>query len=230
MIDEGIVVEKDVSTDIIAMWQSIITWYGGLSTTFQFCLWLLLTISIIGFFRLLYLIYREWHADPRLINNYIENVISFTDKYQNGQKNSVEVIYLLRKSEQVSKLLNESLLDSPVSELAARVKFSNLPSFHAIDSLRRRIIANCLKWDENCKTTKWLLVGQLLLPIVFWPFRGIEVLLQLLSYLLKIIGVDSFNSKGKLALAIASIGGVVGFLGSLASILSIFGVSFADRG
>lgn len=30
MIDEGIVVEKkDVSTDIIAMWQSIITWYGG---------------------------------------------------------------------------------------------------------------------------------------------------------------------------------------------------------
>lgn len=214
----------------IAMWQSIIIWYGSLSTTFQMCLWLLLAISIIGFFRLLYLIYREWYADPRLINNYIENVISFTNKYQNSQDNSVEVIFLLRKSEQVSQLLNESFPDSPVSELAAKVKFSNLPSFQAIDSLKRRIFANCLKWDEKRKTSKWFLVAQTLLPIVFWPFRGIEVLLQLFSYLLMIIGFDSFNSKGKLALAIASIGGVVSFLGSLASILSIFGVSFANRG
>lgn len=212
------------------MWQSIIIWYGGLSTTFQLCLWLLLAISIIGFFRLLYLIYRVWHADPRLIKNYIENVISFTNKYQNSQNNSVEVIFLLRKSEQVSQLLNESFPDSPVSELAAKIKYSIIPSFQAIDSLKRRIFANCLKWDEKRKTSKWFLVAQILLPIVFWPFRGIEVLLQLFSYLLKIIGIDSFNSKGKLALAIASIGGVVGFLGSLASILSIFGVSFANRG
>lgn len=212
------------------MWQSIITWYGGLSTTYQLCLWLLLVISIIGFFRLLYLIYREWYADPQLINNYIENVITFTDKYQNGQNNNVEIIFFLRKSENVSNLLNESFPDSPVSELAAIIKYSNTPSFQAIDNLKRRIFANCLKWDEKRKTTKWLLVGQLLLPIVFWPFRGIEVLLQLLSYLLKIIGFDSFSSKGKLALVIASIGGVVGFFGSLASILSIFGVSFADRG
>ena len=212
------------------MWQSIIIWYGGLPETIQLCLWLLLAISIIGFFRLLYLIYREWLANPRLIKNYIENIISFTNKYQNSQDNSVEVIYLLRKSEQVSKLLNEIFPDSPVSELAARIKFSNLPSFQTIDSLKRRIFANCLKWDEKRKTSKWFLVAQLLLPIVFWPFRGVEVLLQLLSYLLKIIGFDSFNSKGELALVIASIGGIVGFLGSLASILSIFGVSFANRG
>ena len=207
------------------MWQSIMIWYGGLSTTFQLCLWLLLTISIVGFFRLLCLIYREWLGDPRLIKNYIENIIAFTNKYQNSQDNSVEVIYILRKSEQVSNLLNESFPDSPVSELAARIKFSNLPSFQAIDSLKRRIFANCLKWDEKRKTSKWFLVAQLLLPIVFWPFRGIEVLLQLLSYLFKMIGIGSFDSKGKMAVVLASIGGIVGFLGSLASILSFMGFS-----
>lgn len=207
------------------MFQSIIIWYGGLSTTIQFCLWLLLTISTIGFFRLLYLLYREWHADPRLIKCYLENVIAFTNKYQNSQDNSVEVIFILRKSELVSNLLNESFPDSPVSELAAKVKFSNLYSFQAIESLKRRIFANCLKWDEKRKTSKWFLVVQLLLPIVFWPFRGIEVLLQLLSYLFEMIGIGFFDSKGKIAVVLASIGGIVGFLGSLASILSFMGVS-----
>lgn len=206
------------------MWQSIMIWYGGLSTTFQLCLCFLLIISIIGFFRLLYLIYREWYADPQLINNYLENVIAFTNKYQNSQDNSVEVIYLLRKSEQVSYLLNESFPDSPVSELAAKIKFSNLPSFQAIDSLKRRIFANCLKWDEKRKTSKWFLLAQPLLPIVFYPFRGMEVLLQLLSYLFEMIGVGSFGSKGNMAVVLASIGGIVGFLGSLASILSFMDV------
>ena len=210
------------------MWQSIIIWYGGLSTIFQLCLWLLLTISIIGLFRLLYLIYREWDADPRLINNYIENLIAFTNKYQNSQDNSVEVIYILRKSEQVSNLLNESFPDMPVSELATKIKFSNLPSFQAIDSLKRRIFANCLRWDEKRKTSKWFLIAQILLPIVFWPFRGIEVLLQLLSYLFKMIGIGSFDSKGKLAVVLTSIGGIVGFLGSLASILSFMGVNINE--
>lgn len=207
------------------MWQSILIWYGGLSTTIQLCLWLLLAISTIGFFRLLYLLYREWHADPRLIKNYIENIIAFTNKYQNSQDNSVEIIYILRKSEQVSNLLSESSPDSPVSELAAKVKFSNLHSFQAIESLKRRIFANCLKWDEKRKTNRWFLIAQLLLPIVFWPFRGIEVLLLLFSYLFKMIGLDFFDSKGKSAVVIASIGGIVGFLGSLASILSFMGVN-----
>lgn len=207
------------------MWQSILIWYGGLSTTIQLCLWLLLAISTIGFFRLLYLLYREWHADPRLIKNYIENIIAFTNKYQKSQDNSVEIIYILRKSEQVSNLLSESFPDSPVSELAAKVKFSNLHSFQAIESLKRRIFANCLKWDEKRKTNRWFLIAQLLLPIVFWPFRGIEVLLLLFSYLFKMIGLDFFDSKGKSAVVIASIGGIVGFLGSLASILSFMGVN-----
>lgn len=205
------------------MWQSLIIWYGGLSTIFQLCLWLLLTISIIGFFRLLYLIYKEWYADPRLIKNYIENVIAFVNKYQNSQDNSVEVIYILRKSEQISNLLNECFPDSPVSELAAKIKFSNLSSFQAIDSLKRRIFANTLKWDEKRKTNKWYLAAQLFFPIVFWPFRGIEVLLQLLSYLFKMIGLGFFDSKGEMVTILASIGGIVGFLGSLASILSFMG-------
>lgn len=188
-------------------------------------MWLLFAISIIGFFRLLYLIYREWYADPRLINNFIDIIIAFTNKYQNSQDNSVEVIYILRKSEQVSNLLNESFPDSPVGELAAKIKYISLPSFQTIDSLKRRIFANCLKWDEKRKKSKWFLVVQLLLPIVFWPFRGIEVLLKLLSYLFKMIGLVFFDSKGKLAVVLASIGGIVGFLGSMASILSFIGVS-----
>lgn len=212
------------------MWQSIITWYGGLSTTFQLCLWLLLAISIIGFFRLLYLIYREWHANPRLINNYIENVITFAEKYQNGQNNNVEIIFFLRKSEKVSNLLNESFSDSPVSELAAIIKYSNTPSFQAIDNLKRRIFANCLKWDEKRKTTKWLLVGQLLLPFVFWPFRGIEAFFIFLSEVLQILHIKSFKTDGKSVLILSVAGGILGFLANMASILSFLGVSLGNNG
>lgn len=67
-------------------------------------------------------------------------------------------------------------------------------------------------------------VSPTFLPVVFWPFRGIEVLLQLLSYLFGMIGVGFFDSKGKLSAVLACIGGVVGFIGSLASILSFIGV------
>lgn len=206
------------------MLQSIIIWFDRLSNLSQVGLWFLLGISIIGFFRLLYLIYREWYADPRLINNYIENVIAFTDKYYNRQDNRVEIIYILRKSEKVSSLLNESFPDSPVCELAAKIKFSNLPSFQTIDDLKRRIYANCLKWDEKRRTRKWFFVAQLLFPVVFWPFRGIEALLQLLSYLFKMIGLGNFDSKGKLSFVLALIAGIVGFLGSVASILSFLEV------
>lgn len=207
------------------MWQSLVIWYENLSTTSQWCLCSLLAVSIIGFFRLLFLIYKEWHADPRLIKNYIEIVVSFADKYQKGIDNSVEIIYILRKSEKVSDLLAESFPDSPVSELAAKIKYSNVISYQALATLKQRIFANCLKWDEKRKTKKWVLLIQLLLPIVFWPFRGVEALLLLLSYLFKMIGLGGMDTKGKLAVALASIGGIVGFIGSLASILSFMGVN-----
>jgi hypothetical protein len=119
------------------MWQSIVIWYENLSTTSQWCMCFLLAISILGFFRLLFLIYKCWHADPQLINNYLEIVVSFANKYQKGIDNSTEIIYILRKSGKVSDLLAESFPDSPVSELAAKIKYSNFLSFNALDNVKK---------------------------------------------------------------------------------------------
>lgn len=207
------------------MWDSIIIWFVELSSTSQLCICSLLVISIIGSFRLLFLVYKEWYADPKLVNKYIEQIILFSDKYNNGIDNGAEIIFILRKSEQVASLLNEKFPDSPVGELAANIKFSNVLSYQTLANTKRRIFANCLKWDEKRKIRKWFVTIQLFLPIVFWPFRGIEVLLQLLSYLLKMVGLNIFDSKGKVAVVLASIGGIVGFLGNIASILSFMGVS-----
>lgn len=211
------------------MYDSINTWYESLSSYSQVGLLMLCIISVLGLFRLLYLIYVVWYSEPKILESYFKNATIFKNKLQKNQNNGNEEVFFIRKSEQVSCILDENIYDSPVAELCAKIKYNNIFSFQTIENLYRRAFANYLIWDEKRKHRKWHLIAQLLLPVIFWPFRGIEVLIQLLTYLMQLIGFKQFKVNGKMSTIIAYVGGIVGFIGSIASILSLFGISFADN-
>ena len=208
---------------------SINTWYESLSSYSQVGLWLLSIISVLGLFRLLYLIYRVWYFEPKILESYFWNANIFKNKFQENQNNGVEEVFFIRKYEQVSSILDEDIYDSPVAELGAKIRYNNYFSLQTFENLNRRAFANYLIWDEKRISRKWYLIAQLLLPVIFWPFRGIEVLIQLLTYLMQMIGFKQFKVNGKISTIIAYVGGIVGFLGSIASIMSLFGISFADN-
>ena len=118
----------------------------------------------------------------------------------------------------------------PALEYAGKIKHANIYNVSTLDDLVRKMYANYLKWDENRKNRRDILLIQLFIPLVFWPFRGIETFLMLLTEVLEILHIKSFKLDGKPILILSVIGGALGFLGNIASILSFFGVGFGNSG
>ena len=151
-------------------------------------------------------------------------------KFRNNHNNSLEGEFLVRKSNKVSHILAENVYDMPALEYAGKIKYGNIYNVTTLDDLVRKMYANYLNWDENRKKRRSLMLIQLFIPLVFWPFRGIEAFLMLLTEVLEILHIKSFKLDGKPILILSVIGGALGFLGNIASILSFFGVGFGNSG
>lgn len=205
-------------------------WYNTLLTWQQYCLWGLIILSVAGILRVIYMCYHVCWCDKRLVISYIENAERYARKFRNNLNNSVEGEFLVRKSNKVSHLLEESVYDMPALEFAGKIKYANVHNVVVLDDLVRKMYANYLKWDENRKKRKGLLLIQLFIPLVFWPFRGIKAFLIFLSEVIEILQIKSFKLDGKPILILSIIGGVLGFLGNMASILSFFGIGFGNSG
>ena len=187
-------------------------------------------LSSIGIIRLLYLCYHVCWYDKHLVKLYIENAGTYANKFRNNHNNSLEGEFLVRKSNEVSHILVENYYDMPAMEYAGKIKYANVYNVATLDDLVRKMYANYLKWDEKRKNQRGLLLIQLFIPLVFWPFRGIEAFLMFLYEVLEILHIKSFKLDGKPILILSVIGGVLGFLGNMASILSFFGVGFGNSG
>lgn len=205
-------------------------WYNTLELWQQYCLWVLIVLSSIGIIRLLYMCYHVCWYDKHLVELYIEKAGIYTNKFRNNHNNSLEGEFLVRKSNEVSRILVEKIYDMPALEYAGKIKYANIYNVATLDDLVRKMYANYLNWDENRKKRRGLLLIQLFIPLVFWPFRGIEAFLMFLSEVLEILHIKSFKLDGKPILILSVIGGVLGFLGNMASILSFFGVGFGNSG
>lgn len=201
----------------------MLIWYNTLEVWQQFCLWLLIILSATGIIRLLYLCYRVCWYDKHLVELYIENARDYATKFRNNLNNAGEGEFLVRKSNEVSHILEEKIYDMPVLEYVGEIKYANIYNITIFDNLVRKIYANYLNWDEKRKYQRNLLLLQLFLPFAFWPFRGIEAFLLFLSEVLQIIGIKLFNTNGKSVLILSVAGGILGFLGNMASILSFLG-------
>lgn len=205
-------------------------WYNTLDLWQQYCLWVLIVLSSIGIIRLLYMCYRVCWYDKCLVEQYIKNADAYANKFRNNHNNSLEGEFLVRKSNEVSHILVENFYDMPALEYAGKIKHANIYNVSTLDDLVRKMYANYLKWDENRKNRRGILLIQLFIPLVFWPFRGIEAFFIFLSEVLEILHIKSFKLDGKPILFLSVVGGVLGFLGNMASILSFFGVGFGNSG
>ena len=205
-------------------------WYNSLEIWQQWCLWGIVLFNVLGIMRLLYLCYHALWYDKWLIGQYINNADTYAKKFRSNRNNSGEGEFIIRKSVEVSHILGEDIYDMPVLNYASSIKYANFNSAATLEDLVRRIYANYLSWDEAKKNQRLFLIVQLILPLVFWPFRGVEALLIILSDLLHAMGIKSFESDSKLIFAISVIVGIINFVGSIASILSLFGFSFANTG
>lgn len=206
----------------------MIVWYNTLASWQQYCLWVLIILSVVGVMRLLYMCYRVCWYDKHLVEQYIKNASVYANKFRNNLNNSAEGEFVVRKSSEVSHILEENVYDMPVLEYAGKIKYANIYSVATLDDLVRKMYANYLNWDENRKSRRGLLLIQLFIPLVFWPFRGIEAFLMFLSEVLQILHIKYFKLDGKPILILSVIGGVIGFLGNMASILSFFGFGFGN--
>lgn len=203
----------------------MIAWYNTLLIWQQSCLWVLIVLSSIGIMRLLYLSYHVCWYDKHLVEQYIENAQRYAMMFRNNLNNAKEGEFLVRKSNEVSNILEEEIYDMPALEYAGKIKYANIYNVEILDALLRKIYANYLNWDEKRKTKRNLLLLQLFLPFAFWAFRGIETFFLFLSEVLQILGIKSLRVDGKYVLVFSVIGGTLGFLGSLASILSFLGIN-----
>lgn len=208
----------------------MIIWYNTLQTWQQCCLWGLVILSAIGIMRLMYMCYRACWYDKHLVELYIEYAGRYANKFRNNHSNSEEGEFLVRKSNEVSQILGESLYDMPALEYAGKIKYANIYNSTALEGLVRKIYANYLIWDEKRKKQMCLLLIQLFLPFVFWPFRGIEAFLIFLYEVFLILRIKPFELDGKPIQILSVAFGVLGFLGNMASILSFFGVDFGNGG
>lgn len=172
--------------------------------------------------------YRACWYDKHLVEFYIENASNYAKKYRSNHNNSAEGEFLVRKSNEVSAILGEEIYDMPALEFAGKIKYAKIYNVATLDDLVRKMYANYLNWDEKRKSQRGLLLIQLFVPFVFWPFRGIEAFLMFLSEVLHILHIKSFKLDGKPILILSVIGGVLGFLGNMASILSFFGFGFGN--
>lgn len=168
--------------------------------------------------------YRVCWYDKHMVELYIENARDYATKFRNNLNNAEEGAFLVRKANEVSRILEEKIYDMPALEYASKIKYAAIYNVVILEDLVRKIYANYLHWDEKRKTQRNLLLLQLFLPFAFWPFRGIEAFLLFLSEVLQIIGIKSYNINGKTVLILSVAGGIIGFLGNMASILSFFGV------
>ena len=206
----------------------MVEWYNGLEIWQQWCLWCIIVFSILGVLRLLYLCYHTlWH-DKRMVVQYINNADIYAKKFRRNGNNAGEGEFIIRKSEEVSRILGEDIYDMPVLDYASSIKFANVTNAATLEDLVRKIYSNYLRWDESIKKQRLFMLLQLFLPFVFWPFRGIEFLLLMLSALLQAMGISSLKSDSKFIFIISVIVGIVSFVGSVASILSLFGISFSN--
>ena len=209
-------------------YSNMIIWYNTLANWQQCCLWVLIILSVAGILRLIYMCYRICWYDKHLVELYIENARDYATKFRNNLNNAAEGEFLVRKVNEVSRILDEKIYNMPALEYADKIKYADIYHVAILDDLVRKIYANYLHWDEKRKTQRNLLLLQLFLPFAFWPFRGIEAFLLFLSEVLEIIGIKSFKTNGKSVLILSVAGGILGFLGNMASILSFLGIRFAE--
>lgn len=183
----------------------MIEWYNNLTVCQQVWTWALLVLCTIGVVRCFWLCLCSWILDVRFIKEYLETAQCFAKKFRNNTNNGNECAYLIRKTAKATDILGRDRFSYPEIDLESGIKYKALYTSTSVDDKVDLLHATCLEWDEERKSKRWIYLLQLLVPILFWVFRGIEVVLQFIAYLLKELGWDYNDDKKGRMITILSI-------------------------
>lgn len=158
--------------------------------------------------------------DITIISKYLNNAKVFARKFHSNANNGLECTYLIRKTDKVSHILGSDRISYPEIDLVSGIKYNSFYILADIDKTVDLLHATCLEWDEKRKSKRWYYIVQLIIPILFWLFRGIEAILQFIAYLFKELGWNyDDEKKGRLIKILSSI---FAFITGMASLLSYF--------
>lgn len=197
----------------------IAVWYNTLSSGSQTLTWVLMGLCGIGVLRLVWLNLRYWFLDIIFINHYLGKVNSFAQKFRNNGNNAEECAYILRMSNKATTVFGYDRFDYPEIDIAAGIKYRKLYSDEKVNSMVDLLHAVCLEWDQKRKNKRWSYFVQLIIPVLFWLFRGIEAVMLLVAYMLKELGLEVKDEVRKSRI-IRIIGVIFTFITGMASLLS----------
>ena len=200
----------------------MIEWYNELSQSQQVWSKILLTLCAIGLVRCVWLCLHSWIIDIMVVSKYLNNAKVFAHKFRNNANNGLECTYLIRKTDKLTHILGSDRFSYPEINLVSGIKFKTFFNPADVDSLVNLLHATCLEWDEKRKNLRWCYLVQLLIPILFWLFRGIESILQLIAYMFKELGWNyNDEKKGHLITILSTLFAFITGMASLLSYLKI---------
>lgn len=199
----------------------ILNWLEKLSGDQIVWTYLLFALCIIGIFRQLYLCIRYWISDPIRVNKFLKQSSLYVDGIFNGTNNNLQAQYIIRKYNSIHLLFGEDRILFPECDIANSITFNNVNTRNKYDDILRKLATTYLEWDEKRRSTRWLMLLQLIFPLIFWLFRGIECIFILLAYLLKELGFKEMSTKGSVVKILTIIFTIITGLASLFSYLHI---------
>lgn len=197
-------------------------WYESLTNSQQIWTWILFVLCGIGIIRLLWLCFRSWILDIVFINKYLRNAQSLVLKYRNYGDNSIERAYLIRMGEEVSDIIGYDRLSYPEKDLVKAIKNKYPYTPEKLEHIVELMHASFLEWDQKRKSKRWSYIFQLIFPLLFWVFQGIEVILILISNCFDELGWSFNNDEDRrLVKILSTIFTIITGLASLFSYLHI---------
>lgn len=195
--------------------------FEGLSDSQKATTCFLVALCFIGVIRQLWLNLRYWITDKRFVKKFLKNASSYVEGFANNTDNNMAAQYVVRKHSAIYSLFGEDRVDLPECDLANSIRYENVHTTQKFDDIMRRLAVTSLEWDEQRLHTRWVMLIQLFVPVLFWLFRGIECFFILLAYLLNELGFKNVRAEGGLMHILSIIFTIVTGLASLFSYLGI---------
>lgn len=135
--------------------------------------------------------------------------------------NNPQAVYLVRNYEKFSKIIETDRIDFPEIDIVSSIRYNTYSSSNEYTKILRRLIVLFHEWDARRISKRWVMLIELIFPILFWFFRGVEYIVMLITYILKELGFKEIQSEGKVIRVLSVIFTIVTGLASLFSYLNI---------
>ena len=199
----------------------MVDWFNNLESGIKIWSAILALLLCLGIVRQLLLCIRYWITDLHKVRKFLQQSSSYVDGLFSGTDNNPQAQYIIRKYHSIGLLFGKDRVILPECDMANSIIFNNVRTRKEYDDIIRQLATTYLEWDEKRRNAKWLMLIQLLIPVVFWLFRGIECIILLFAYFLQELGFKKINTNGIAIKILSTLFTVATGLASLFAYLNI---------